>query len=92
MKSLDMSQIVYLVGIITQNGVSLLRTYCLVSKTGHFVTASHITDHDDRNLVVRINKIRTFNYYQDTTDLSINYGEVKIHAIDPFNDLCISKE
>lgn len=91
MKSLDMSKIVYPVGRITQNGVSLLGTCCLLSKTGHFVTASHVTNNDDRNLVIIINKIRTFNDYQDTTDMSVKYVGVKIHATDPFSDLCILK-
>lgn len=86
-----MSNIVFPVGRITQNGVTLLGTASLIEQSGHFVTACHVTNNDDRNLVVVLNKTVSFYDYQDTTDLQVQYIAAKIHASDPFTDLCILK-
>jgi hypothetical protein len=89
MSFVTMNKVVYPIGRITQNGVSLLGTAFLIGQPGHFVTASHVTNNDDRNLVIILNKTITFFDYQDTTDMQVRYIPVKIHATDPFSDLSI---
>lgn len=87
-----MNNIVLSVGRITQNGISLLGTCCLLNKKGYLVTASHVPNNDDTNLIIICSKCQTNFYdYQDTTDTCINYLPAKIIATDPFSDICVLK-
>lgn len=94
LKSMDISnlhQIVYTIGRITPNGINLLGTGFLLNKQGTFVTAAHVTNNDDNNLVVALNPNTNINTYQDTSDTRVSYINVKIEKIDPIRDICILK-
>lgn len=81
LKSMDISnlhQIVYTIGRITPNGINLLGTGFLLNKQGTFVTAAHVTNNDDNNLVVALNPNTNINTYQDTSDTRVSYINVKI--------------
>lgn len=85
------NQLILPLGRITPTGVSLLGTAAVINKDGCLVTAAHVTNNDDTNLVVVVNKTPSFYDYQDTTDTNVKGVPVKIEAIDPFTDLCIIK-
>lgn len=80
---------VYALGRFTTNGVSLLGTTLLLNKPGTFVTAAHVTNKDDQNLVVVLKEYGSLNDYQDTSDTKVNTLPVRISGLDPFTDLCI---
>jgi len=82
--------VVFAVGRIETNGVSLLGTATLLNSPGKFVTAAHVTNKDEQNLVVVIKPNHLIvNDYQDTSDSQVEIISVRIEAIDPFTDLCI---
>lgn len=82
--------VVFAVGRIETNGVSLLGTATLLNSPGKFVTAAHVTNKDEQNLVVVIKPNHLLvNDYQDTSDSQVEIISVRIEAIDPFTDLCI---
>ncbi|HDR3908888.1 MULTISPECIES: trypsin-like serine peptidase [Bacillus] len=84
--------VVYTVGRITPNGILPLGTATLLNKMNHFVTAAHVTNNDDNNLVVVLPKVESLSDYQDMSSYQeINYLEVKIVATNPLHDLCILK-
>jgi|SRR5690625_2081046 len=85
----NLTNVVFTVGRMTPDGVNLLGTATLLAKPGHLVTAAHITNKDDQNLVVVLNSYNSIHDYQDTTKTSVTMVPVKIDAIDPFLDLCI---
>lgn len=85
------NKVVFPIGRITPNGTKLLGTAFMIDKPGMFVTAAHVTDNNDQNLVVIINNAESFLEYQDTTNTRVNSISAKIHATDPFNDICILK-
>ncbi|WP_246451906.1 S1 family peptidase [Alkalicella caledoniensis] len=85
------NKIVFPVGRITQNGINLLGTAFMLGAPGYFATASHVTNNDDKNLVIILNKTESFYNYQDTTNKKVNSIPAKIHATDPFCDLSIIK-
>lgn len=86
-----MNNIIFSVGRITPNGVSLLGSAFLLNKSGVFATASHVTNNDDKNLVIILNDINNLHDYQDTTISEIRYINVAIEEVDPFSDLCLLK-
>lgn len=84
-----MNNVVYTIGRITPNGVSLLGTCFLIGNPGHFATAAHVVKNDDSNLVIIIPQIQTTSDYQDTSNHEVRYFYAKITALDPFRDICI---
>ena len=84
-----LNNVVFAVGRITPNGASLLGTATLLSHAGRFVTAAHVTNQDDQNLVVVLRPYNSIHDYQDTSDSQVQTIPVTIDAIDPFLDLCI---
>jgi len=87
----SLTNVVFAVGRITPNGVSLLGTATLLSEAGKFVTVAHVTNKNDQNLVVVLRPYGTIHNYQDTSDTKVQTIPVRIDAIDPFLDLCILK-
>lgn len=85
----QMNRVVFPIGRVTPNGVSLLGTCFLIGKPGHFATAAHVVKNDDNNLVIIIPEIQTTSDYQDTSNHRVNYFNAKITALDPFRDICI---
>ncbi len=81
--------IVFAVGRTGANGVELLGTATLLNSRGRFVTAAHVTNKDDQNLVVVLRNYNSIDDYQDTSDYQVQVISVRIEAIDPFTDLCI---
>ncbi|MEH7358328.1 S1 family peptidase [Priestia megaterium] len=85
----DITNVVITVARITPNGTQLLGTATLLNKSGHFVTAAHITGMDDTNLVILSPHIEKLSDYQDTSEKEVRYANVKIVALNPLHDLCI---
>jgi len=86
----SLANIVWAVGRTGANGVSLLGTATLLNSPGKFVTAAHVTNKDEQNLVVVVKPdYSSINDYQDTSDERVQVLPVRIEAIDPFTDLCI---
>jgi len=87
----SLANIVLAVGRTGANGVvSLLGTATLLNSPGKFVTAAHVTNKDEQNLVVVVKPDNSsINDYQDTSDHRVQMMPVRIEAIDPFTDLCI---
>ena len=85
-----LANIVFAVGRTGSNGVELLLgTATLLNSPGKFVTAAHVTNKDDQNLVVVLRPYNSIDDYQDTSDSQVQVIPVRIEAIDPFTDLCI---
>jgi len=85
-----LANIVFAVGRTGSNGVELLLgTATLLNSPGRFVTAAHVTNKDDQNLVVVLRPYNSIDDYQDTSDSQVQVIPVRIEAIDPFTDLCI---
>jgi len=84
-----LTNIVFAVGRTGANGVELLGTATLLNSRGRFVTAAHVTNKDDQNLVVVLRNYNSIDDYQDTSDSQVQVISVRIEAIDPFTDLCI---
>ncbi|MCF6800073.1 serine protease [Bacillus sp. ET1] len=82
---------VFTVARITPNGIKPLGTATLLNKTNHLVTAAHITENDDNNLIIIVSKNTSLSQYQDTVIKDIDYANVQIVAINPLHDLCILK-
>jgi V8-like Glu-specific endopeptidase len=86
----SLANIVFAVGRTGANGVSLLGTATLLNSPGKFVTAAHVTQKDEQNLVVVVKPDNSsINDYQDTSDARVEVIPVRIEAIEPFRDLCI---
>lgn len=62
-----------------------------LNKPGIFVTAAHVTNNDDNNLVVALNPNTNMLTYQDTSDTKVVYIKVNIEKIDPVHDICLLK-
>lgn len=87
----SINNIVFPVGRITPDGVSLLGTAFLIDKPGLFVTASHVCNNNDNNLVIVLSKTESFYDYQDTTHNQVNLVNAKVVQTDPFSDISILK-
>jgi V8-like Glu-specific endopeptidase len=86
----SLANIVLAVGRTGANGVSLLGTATLLNSPGKFVTAAHVTNKDEQNLVVVVKPDNSIiNDYQDTSNYQVEMIPVRIEAIDTFTDLCI---
>lgn len=91
MDIINLHRLVYTVGRITPTGIQLLGTCFLLNKPGIFVTAAHVTNNDDNNLVVALNPNTNMLTYQDTSDTKVVYIKVNIEKIDPVHDICLLK-
>lgn len=76
----------YVVGRQKDKNVQPLGTAFLVGKI--LVTALHVIDSNDTDIVLVLPKINNINQYQDTTDLSCKLMPVKIKGSMPLYDLC----
>lgn len=86
----SLANVVLAVGRTEANRVLLLGTATLLNSPGKFVTAAHVTNKDEQNLVVVFKPDNSvINDYQDTSDERRQVIPVRIEAIDPFTDLCI---
>ena len=86
----SLANIVFAVGRTGANGVLLLGTATLLNSPGKFVTAAHVTQKDEQNLVVVVKPDNSIiNDYQDTSNYQVEMIPVRIEAIDTFTDLCI---
>lgn len=91
MDIINLHKFVYTVGRIIPTGIQLLGTCFLLNKPGIFVTAAHVTNNDDNNLVVALNPNTNMLTYQDTSDTKVVYIKVNIEKIDPIHDICLLK-
>jgi S1-C subfamily serine protease len=91
MTTFNLHNLVYTVGRITPNGVSLLGTCFLLNRNGLLVTASHVVNNDDKNLVIFITQNNNLNIYQDTSNNKGSTISAKIYKVDPVRDICILK-
>lgn len=82
----DHSLSTYVVGRRKDKTVQPLGTAFLVGKT--LVTALHVINSDDTNLVLTMPKIVNINQYQDTTDLSCSSIPLRIKNPLPPYDVC----
>lgn len=80
--------IVFTLGRICPDGVSLLGTCFLINRPNTIATAAHVTGNDDNNLVMCLPKANV-DGYQDTSDTRIRYIPAKIIKTDPIHDICI---
>ena len=81
-------QMVFTLGRIRPEGVSLLGTCFLINRPNTIVTAAHVTGNDDNNLVMCLPKANV-DGYQDTSDTRVSYIPVRIIKTDPIHDICI---
>ena len=79
---------VFTLGRICPDGVSLLGTCFLINRPNTVVTAAHVTSNDDNNLVICLPKADV-DGYQDTSDRRVRYIPAKIIKTDPIHDICI---
>lgn len=79
---------VFTLGRICPDGVSLLGTCFLINRPNTVVTAAHVTSNDDNNLVICLPKADV-DGYQDTSDTRVRYIPAKIIKTDPIHDICI---
>lgn len=89
MEIIGLHNVIYTLGRNTPTGVNLLGTCFLLNKQGLFATASHVTNNDDKNLVVFITDTTDLSSYQDTSNNQGRFLTVVIIKIDPFRDICI---
>ena len=80
--------IVFTLGRIRPEGVSLLGTGFLVNRPNTIVTAAHVTGNDDNNLVICLPKAEV-DGYQDTSDSRVRSIPARIIKTDPIHDICI---
>jgi hypothetical protein len=83
------TQLVLIVGRITPQGVNMLGTGFIISKSGLIATTAHNVSGEDRGLVILAPHITDINAYQDMSDLSCKPIPVTIKEIDPIKDLAI---
>lgn len=80
--------IVFTLGRICPDGISLLGTCFLINRPNTIVTAAHVTGNDDNNLVICLPKADV-DGYQDTSDKKVRYLPAKIIKTDPIHDICM---
>ena len=85
----DISYVVHPVGRVTPSGISLLGTAFFINKMGLLATAAHVTGNNDSGLVIIMNKSKSIQDYQDTSDNRVEYIPAKIKEINPIADVCI---
>lgn len=72
----------------TDGLVELLGT-CFAVGSRIFATAAHVTGPSDAGLVIIIGRVNLLSDYQDTTDTSVRWYDVKLAAFDPIRDIAI---
>lgn len=92
----SINRLVFPIGRITTNSVTLLGTGFIINREGLIVTSSHVVNNDDNNLVVVFkesfhNNSGGMDIYQDTSDTMVQYINAKIYRIDPIHDICVLK-
>ncbi|WP_341220659.1 serine protease [Polaribacter atrinae] len=85
----NLHKVIYTVGRITPNGVTLLGTCFLLQENGCFATTAHVTNNDENNLVIVASQTTDLNNYQDTSNNQVNTFPAKIKSIDPVRDIAI---
>lgn len=83
------TQFVYVIARKEENGLNMLGTGFATNKGNNIVTPRHVVGDDDRDLVLILPNISSFNEYQDTTINECSYANLKIKHSDPFRDLVI---
>lgn len=85
------NRVVFLLARNTPQGLMLLGTTFMINRDGMFVTAAHVTNRDDQGLGIIINRqlMGRIDDYQENLESNIQFLPAKIHALDPFSDLCI---
>lgn len=86
----NIHSLIFPVGRITPSGVLLLGTCFVINKESCLATACHVTNNDERDLVICITKSDALGY-QDTGETHISYVPVRIIKSDPIHDICILK-
>lgn len=79
------------VGRVTPQGISLLGTAFVINKPGYLATAAHVVNHNDKDLVIVLNRHNSIQDYQDTSDKGVTYIQAKIVEINPICDVCLLK-
>lgn len=69
----NINKVVFPVGRVTPDGVSLLGTAFLIGKQGRFVTATHVVNNDDTNLVIVLTTDSSNSEYNLSRCLSPTY-------------------
>lgn len=85
-----MENLVYSLGRLESNIYYPLGTCTLINKMDILVTAAHVVNGNDKNLVIKINN-NSVSGYQDTTETKLTLVGVKIELIDPIKDICVLK-
>jgi S1-C subfamily serine protease len=83
------TQLVFTIGRITPNGVSMLGTGFLARADGVIITTHHVTGGNDANLVILAPHIGSLNGYQDLSDNRCVPAPATIVEIDPIRDICV---
>ena len=85
------TQICFIIGRITPDGVNFLGTGFLVSSDGKIATTKHVIGDSVANLVMVFPNIVKANDYQDLSDIQCKLTALTVLEMDPIHDLCILK-
>lgn len=85
-----MENLVYSIGRLESNIYYPLGTCTLINKMDTLVTAAHVVNGNDKNLVIKLNN-NSVSGYQDTTETKLTLVGVKIEMIDSIKDICVLK-
>jgi len=80
--------VVFSIGRLIDTAYGAAGTCILINRQGLLVTAAHVVNGSDENLVIRLNTTYVADY-QDTTIQQSSLIPVKIEAIDPLRDVCV---
>lgn len=89
MKYNEISQLVFSVARLCEDGATPLGTAFLINQPGILVTAAHVVGGSDSNLVIMLNNVTSINQYQDTSLNNFEYVNASIKEYDPIRDICI---
>lgn len=84
----EIAKIVFSIGRLKNKLYQPLGTCTLINKPGNFITAAHVIDGNDDNLVIKINDY-DFADYQDYEQSNFRLVATKIVSIDPVRDTCV---
>ncbi|HDR4861601.1 S1 family peptidase [Bacillus thuringiensis] len=83
-----MNSFIFSIGRLINGTYHAAGTCTLINRKNTLVTAAHVVNGTDVNLVIKLND-NFDNGYQDTTLTQSNFYAVKIEHIDPIRDVCI---